>query len=373
MVLTAGETKETKTKELLIIDADAFIKGSTMSDLESGVAREVDLTQDSFIIIITGRRGSGKTTAMTFWAIRAAILYGIKIISTYPIEFYLRKRNKAGASYLEHIVSEPLDFTLLVQFDEAYTNAIILIDESPDIISHMASMGWKNRLVNAFTRQLRKNRITLFLGAQDSYIIDKSMRWQCDIEIKCSDLARYGSRTDGLLRGSVISQRFFDKSGVWTNLSSEERLQYGLDPCIIEGIIRPCILWGDKEHIAVFDSWHQIDIFENLRKYDLQLSSIKVGDGSKTFEDRYPVDGAVLVKALAAIKQIRDLEGSIIYQKEFFSLCEPLSIADKNNLGRILGEYGVKRGGGGGVRYYHFGEEFRLDDFKALANKGEEK
>jgi hypothetical protein len=48
----------------------------------------------------------------------------------------------------------------------------------------MSAMTWKNRLLNIFIRQLRKNHNSLFLAAQDFMLIDKSMLWQIDVEIQ---------------------------------------------------------------------------------------------------------------------------------------------------------------------------------------------
>ena len=139
----------------------------------------VDMSQDSYIWAFCGARGSGKSLSMTYYAAKAVYLYGAKLISNYPIDFRLYRDN---GEITEHH-AEPLDMYKLLCFDAEYQNCLILIDEAPDIISHLAAQTWKNRLLNVFVRQLRKNRNSLFIGTQNFMFIDKSMRWQTDIVV----------------------------------------------------------------------------------------------------------------------------------------------------------------------------------------------
>jgi hypothetical protein len=361
MVLTATEKRDEQNKELTIIDADFF----TASVNKEGYRKKcIRLDEDSYIIVYTGRRGGGKTTEMTHEGIKANCLYGMKLVSNYPIEYLLRRHKPDGSPVLEHIKSEDLDFEKLILMDEEYKGVIILIDEAPDIISHMASQGWRNRLTNAMVRQLRKNRNSLMMGAQDFELIDKSIRWQVDIEVQCKDASRFIDDPT-LLRGSLLWTNWFDHSGVWTNHTTQERINKGIDPCVMRKKVRPCLLWGNDTHLPVFDSWRPIDIMESLRKVEIKMSTIQIGDKvNQTMADQYPVSGGVLIKALNTIKTMfhEDKDNLAMYQRELYQSCSPITSAEKNNLGRMLSEYGIDRGGDGAKRYYSF-DRFNMEGF----------
>jgi hypothetical protein len=373
-----------KEKQIPIMDAEVFLEDNELSRFRDHKdswyrianpgtpenVHSVDLQDDSYIIVYTGRRGAGKTTVMTLHVIRAVVLYGMKVVSNYPIEFMLRRHRPNGKSYLQHVKSEPLDFYKLMCFDQEYQHCLICIDEAPDVISHMAALTWRNRLVAAFTRQLRKNYNSLFLGAQDFDLIDKSMRWQADIEVQCKDARRSLGDNCGLDRGEMIWVRFFDHSGQWTGQNTEDRYRMGVNPYVLQHKIFPRLMWGDATHEAVFDSWFQLDILESLRKVDLKLSSIKIGDraGSPVGGNRYPVSDRVLKTALACIENIlvSDDERKAVFQESFYDSMGGLGDADRNNLGKMLSLFNVERGrdNSNGKRWIGF-EAFDIDGFRA--------
>lgn len=370
MVTKLNEVKA-NPEELIVIDEEYFrwshatgLGNDGDDDPDGGLSLE-----DSYIIAFTGRRGSGKTTLMTFLAVWAVIFENKHLLSNYPIEFNVRRYRPDGKTYLQHVKSEDLDFTKLITFNPEYKSVLILLDEAADVVSHLASQSWKNRLLAAFVRQIRKNDISLVLATQDFMMIDKQLRWQVDIEVKCADYSRYGGQP-GLLRGSVLDEDMYDHSGVWTNQTTEDRIWRGEDPRVCQYMVRPCFLWGDKEKNIkpAFDSWYQINILENLRKYDLQQSKIEIGDRANiTFEARFPVSASALARALEAIRSVRQEfpDNPAIYQPDFYQVCAPLVYSDKNNLGKTLTEYGVYRGKDSRNRFYGFTDEFRLADFEA--------
>jgi len=234
----------------------------------------------------------------------------------------------------------------------------------------MASLSWRNRLVAAFTRQLRKNYNSLFLGAQDFDLIDKSMRWQIDITVKCQDASRVAGDNSGLERGEMLWLAWYDHSGQLTGMNTEDRLRKGMEPCIAKMELFPRLMWGDDEHEAVFNSWYQIDILDSLRKVDLKMSSIKVGDRANVDAgDKYPVSARTLASALQTIEMIFEEhpESPLIYQKYFYQSLGGLTDADKNNLGKKLSDYNVGRGGDGSKRYYDF-SQFNLKLFRDYVN-----
>lgn len=230
----------------------------------------VDLANDSYIWLFCGSRGAGKSLGMTYFAGKAVYLYDSRVISNYPIDFFITYMDGTPA---KHVLSEDLDMYKLLCFDEDYKDCIILIDEAPDIISHLSAMTWKNRLLNIFIRQLRKNRNSLFLGSQQFSLIDKSMRWQTDIVIKCQDAFRLYGGSDDLVRGAEVLLDFFDNSGQWTghsaNIGHDGDMEY-LQPD--DSLQLPgALIWG------AYDTYFQQDIWESLVRVDMRFQSYSVG------------------------------------------------------------------------------------------------
>lgn len=274
-------------KELLIIDDSVLFNSSEELSTSSGPSYSIRLDKDSYIWLFTGRRGGGKSVSMSFFIMRCVAIYNMRVIANYNLEFILRRHRPDGKTYLQHIKSEKLDFEKLLLQNDDYSHVIIAIDESPDIISHMAAQSWKNRLVNAFVRQLRHNFNSLFLVAQDASLIDKSMRWQVDVETQCSDVSRTIGDNSGLERGEMLSLKFFDQSGQWTGETTEDRINHAKylgdyeDIWVDKMDLFPRFMFGDDTHKAVFDSWQDINILESLKKVDLKLETISIGSGNE--------------------------------------------------------------------------------------------
>ena len=312
-----------------------------------GRCYDINLTVDSFIFAFTGRRGAGKTTSMTDEAARAAVIYPkMRLLSNYPIEF--------DVMYLDHHVrqirAEPLDLYKLLCFDKEYQNCLICIDEAPDIISHMASMTWKNRLLNIFTRQLRKNRNSLMLGAQEFGLIDKSMRWQVDIIVECEDQSRKGGWAVST-RGECILQRWLDNSGMWTGTSWKDQQDYNRAHNIFKEIgekrkLYPRFLWSDKNnggHRAVFDTYYQQDVWESLKKVDMHLDSYSVGD-KKNAEDAEDETGMTpKMRVITAIRQLIDTGGqdTFVAQPDFWEAIGPIDNTAKHTLSEQMKKAGM--------------------------------
>lgn len=272
-------------KPLKVIDESVFPSQENLFDRNERVpaaSYAVDLKADSFIWCFTGGRGGGKSTLMTYYAMWANWQYGLRIVSNFEIEYILQ--TKAGRY---HVKSEPLDLYRLFCFEHDYDDCIILLDEAPDIISHMASQSWKNRLLNVFVRQIRKNHNHLFLGAQYFELIDKSMRQQVDLILECQDASRkYGWGMHS--RGMCILCRVIDQSGLWTGIPYEALMwrlraegDFETDPALKTRVFSR-LLWADtKEHPGkpVFDSYTEFDVWESLRKVDMRLKTYSVGDG----------------------------------------------------------------------------------------------
>lgn len=371
---TKTKCKPAIEKELPIYDERLFQDSDEQHFSKAKEVHTLDPAVDPYIIAFTGRRGGGKTTAMTFYALMNVRHYNPRILSNYEIECQLRRFRPDGQSYLQHVKSEPLDFEKLMVGDNDYHDCLILIDEAPDIISHMASQSWRNRLVAAFTRQIRKNNITLLLASQSFDLIDKSVRWQTDIEIDCTDAARSLGDNADCERGEVIWLKFYDHSGIWTGETTEERRFKHEDQCVMRVQLYPRFMFGDDGHKPAFDSWATIDILDSLRRVDLKLSKITIGDkGVKSDAalefpaDKYPVSIKILKSMLSSIEAVMEIhpETPFIYQTEFNNSLGPVTAADKNNTGKVLTVFDVERGrdNSNGKRYYGF-EAFNIIGFR---------
>ena len=309
---------------------------------------DISLDVDSYIFTYTGRRGGGKTTSMTDGAAKAAFLYpNMRLLSNYPIEF--------TALYLDghtrHVKSEDLDLYKLLCFDQEYHNCLICIDEAPDIISHMAAMTWKNRLLNIFIRQLRKNRNSLMMGAQNFNLIDKSMRWQVDVIVECEDASRrYGG--DPTQRGELILQRWLDNSGMWTGKTWQEKERYNAMRGIRQDVgekrmIYPRFLWSDDNdggHRAVFDTYYQQDIWESLKKVDMHLDSYQVGDKTAPENKADQEDGSTpLMRTASALRTMLDNGIFRVAQTEFWKSVGDINETAKQSLSKKMTDYGLIR------------------------------
>jgi len=359
MVLELMEAPETTLVEGKIIHESLFWddgdpRHSLLNkDLEKGNKKKdtqiVDLRHDAYIIVFTGPRGSGKSLSMTGYAMKAVYLYNMRLVSNYPIEFSIQWLNGT----ITHHKSEPLDLYKLLCFDKEYRHCLILIDEAPDIISHMASMTWKNRLLNIFVRQLRKNMNTLVLGAQQFTLIDKSMRWQTDIIVKCKDSYRTYGASQGLERGASILVDMYDNSGQWTGdgkyIEFDQQLDF-IDPDD-SGQVKGAFVWG------AYDTNHLQDVFESLKKVDMNLGTYKVGAPETEEESDY-------------YERARDIimvaDGKVLSTELYDSIGEGTE-AEKQKVGSWLRKSGV-RNSGSGDRFKDF-TNFDREKFLRLANK----
>lgn len=360
-------------KDLVILDEHMLLRSKEHESNRRG--HPLDLSLDSYIIVFTGRRGGGKTTLMSYFAVMCVILWNMRLIANYPIEFMLRRYRPDGRSYLQHVKAESLDIYKLMTFDVEYQNCLILIDEAPEVVNYMSAQSWKNRLFESFVRQLRKNKNSLMLCSQDFALIDKAARWQTDIQVECWDAARLYGTDSFLERGQEIHTNWYDLSGMWTGKSSEERAHRGLRPEVLRLKVFPRVLWGDREAgiKPVYDTYYQINILESLRKVDLRLSKVVVGNNeSVEGEGKYPVSPSVLKTALFNIEKLLaddQNEQKATYQKTFYNFLPGIGDRDKNNLSKLLGQFNVGRGqAGDGKRFYDF-TNFDIANFRQMVEQ----
>lgn len=300
---------------------------------QNRVCHEINLFYDSYIIVFTGRRGGGKTTSMTFFAIKQAIDNGMRILSNYPIECTVNMLDHTQ----RHVKSEPLDIERLLSFDKDYKNCLIVIDEAPDIISHMAAMTWKNRLLNVFIRQLRKNHNSFFAGAQEFELLDKSFRWQTDVLVECEDASRkWGWHPS--TRGKLILQNWLDNSGLWTGRSYQQEIKERQSRGDYKAVgqrarLYPRFLWENDGFAPVFNSFEQTDVWESLKRVAIKFDAYNINpDASPENElsnkDTYDI-------AREAIRAAKEDKG-VIASPDFYSSLPNLNAAMKDKLSKDI-------------------------------------
>jgi len=312
----------------------------------------IDLSMDSYIWTFCGTRGAGKTLTMTRYAGRAVVIWGMNLVSNYPIKFTLNRID--GTSQL--VEAEPLDLYKLLCFEQDYQGCLIIMDEAPDIISHLAAMTWKNRLLNIFVRQLRKNRNSLFLGSQWFSLIDKSMRQQVDIIARCKDAFRLYGSEQGLARGALTLCDIYDNSGQWTghgaNINHDAQLDFVSPEDSLEIPGKP--IWG------AFDTFHQQDVWESLARVDMHFQTYSVGKPEEENTEVWERTG-LLVEVAA--------EAGRFKKTDFYdSISEDLTRSEKNKIGSALRKADVETKGSGGKEYFDF-DNFNRDKFMKAIKK----
>jgi hypothetical protein len=334
--MTTQVSKESSSLPLTVIGEQYFMDEDEPTT-NSGITHDIKLDSESYIFAFTGRRGGGKTTSMSYHAAKCMTLFNQRILSNYPIQFMFRRSD--GRCY--PLKSEALDLYKLLCFDNDYKNCVICIDEAPDIVSHMASMTWKNRLLNIFVRELRKNRNTLMLAAQDFMLLDKSMRWQVDVIVECEDAYRkYGP---SFQKGALILERWKDSSGMWTGEPWEQALKranarglYGdegdwCEDC--ELISTP--MWGQPgKTLPLFDTYYQQDIWESLKKVDMHLSSYSVGDQSEGQQQQGADNPFTLAASL--IQSVKENSNGIIPSTHFYGAIPGITKVQKDKLSKAI-------------------------------------
>jgi len=348
------EDVEDESKPLKTIHESIFWEdGCPWGAKDNEGYHSIDMGVDSYIWCFTGSRGAGKSTLMTLCAMYFNYLYGFRLVSNYPIAYKLQRRHGKP----EEIRSEPLDFFKLFCFEHDYDNCLILLDEAPDVISHMAAQTWKNRLLNIFVRQLRKNHNSLFMGAQYFELIDKSMRTQTDILAECEDASRkYGWGRS--FRGMCILLRMVDNSGLWTGEAYEQALSRMRNKGSFEDPtekyeVFPRVLWDNDGHSAVFDSFKEFDVWESLRKVDMKLQTYAVGDAQNKEAPRWATEAPTLIEQAQ--------NAGIITKKEMYDSFGDLTKKEKMDIGEMLHNAGATDYGTAN-RKYNF-ENFSMDKF----------
>jgi hypothetical protein len=112
---------------------------------------------------------------------------------------------------------------------------------------------------------------------------------------------------------------------------------------------------------------NEIKVFPD--KYLISEKALRVGNENKDFLDKYPISGKALQLVLDSINDIyRTMpEGErVVWQKGFYnSFNYGLSEKDRSNIGKLLSECGIRRGGNKNKPWINF-DGFDYDKLKAM-------
>tara|TARA_Y100000310_G_scaffold340407_2_gene436089 strand:+ start:555 stop:1538 length:984 start_codon:yes stop_codon:yes gene_type:complete len=131
------------------------------------------------VILFFGRRGQGKTLAMTALAKmmqdRAAeAKSGLGLVSNYFINFADK--------------SDPYLLDELIEFPEWAYNLLVSIDEVGSAFSARRSIANINVLFSSFLTQIRKRNIEVMFTTQFPQVIDQQVLMQVDLFIRCESV-----------------------------------------------------------------------------------------------------------------------------------------------------------------------------------------
>lgn len=152
------------------------------------------------VIMFIGRRGRGKTTCMTCFALllrkrrlAAGYVAWAEVLSNYWTDF-----------------SKPDPYLLdkLIEFPEGLHHKIILVDEAMTALANRRSLMTINLLISNMLMQLRKRKLDMLFTTQFPQFIDFQVLYQVDLFIEC-DMDPAGNMADLYIH---------DHWGQWTGM-----------------------------------------------------------------------------------------------------------------------------------------------------------
>ncbi len=315
--------------ELVTIPEWVFYPGGSRIDRpcvmpDTPAKNEMDLWLDSYVIALVGHRGAGKTTLASALAIRSKWLWPeMRIVSNFPMKWAI----KDSKGELQENQSEPLDLVKMINFDADYQHCLIVLDEAPAILNRMGAATNRNRLLNLWIQQLRKNQDSLILCSQDFKLIDYEAQYQTDVIVYCKDASRRYPES-GVKRGGVVLMDVLDHSGQWTGYPYDERHK------VYRKRLNSEYVWG------TFNTYFQLDILAQLWRLEMQKQTYSLESGGavkgKQEEDTY------LLVADALIQQAVSTGQDSIDSRQFFKELGATK-AQKDEIGRRLVALGCSR------------------------------
>ena len=302
----------------------------------------IDFGNDSYVLCFTGSRGAGKTSLMTFVSEWIAYTWDKRIVSNYPISIDIITPEKK----VVNLRSEQLDLGKMFLFDGTYSNALIVMDEAPQVINRLATMTWKNRLLDMYLQKIRHDQISFLYGSQNEGIdggwVDASLRFQTDLLIDCKDASRVYPGT-GNERGAVTLYDVKDRSGLWTGKTYKESGEVYQYRALTK------LIWGS------FDTLQQFDLFESLRGVAVNVGKYQVTDK----EEQPAIPDGVVEKVLQTAEV--GLSQGKMKMTDFYNNIGDIDQKVKSSIGHILSKAGIRRYAGGWFDFSNFDmEKFKV-------------
>ena len=153
------------------------------------------------VLFFMGRRGAGKTLAMTYLAKYMQEVYRLKrsnrrIFSTYWLSF----ADECGPRMIDAIYANPFE----------YKASIVLIDEIADFVPSKRAMGGFALDFESWTRKIRKLGVEILMATQFPQDITRAVLRQCDLFVRCR----------ALIEGRHVDLEIYDW---WGNYTGNQR------------------------------------------------------------------------------------------------------------------------------------------------------
>ncbi len=131
------------------------------------------------VLFFLGRRGAGKTLAMTYLAKYMQSVYrntgsNRRIFSTYWLSF----ADECGPRLIDGMYQDPF----------AYQKSIVVIDEIADFVPSKRAMSGFVTNFESWIRQIRKFQIEVLMATQHPTDITRSVLRQCDLFARCRSI-----------------------------------------------------------------------------------------------------------------------------------------------------------------------------------------
>ncbi len=309
---------------------------------EKGEGIILDMSKESWVWCFTGPKRAGKTSYMTYLAEKCAYLYDKRIISNYPIAFTIRYQDGT----LRKFESEDMDIGKMLTQDADYRGCLLVLDEAPRTINRLATMTWKNRLLDMWLQQIGHDEISLLYASQNEELdrgwVDGALRFQTDILVRCRDASRRYPRA-GYERGAMVLADLIDKSGQWTGYSYYER------PRVFRRRILTKLIWN------TFDTHEHIDVMESLARVKINAPTFEIGQGQAAMPPLAYLENAQSI--------IETVNGCFIETTRFYDMIGNLTDSHKKQLAHRMRAAGAKIGtghAGGKIDFAKFDmEKFR--------------
>lgn len=305
---------------------------------ERGEGIILDMSKESWVWCFTGPKRAGKTSYMTYLAEKCAYLYGKRIISNYPIAFTIRYQDGTCRKF----VSEKMDIGKMLTQDADYRGCLLVLDEAPRIINRLATMTWKNRLIDMWLQQIGHDEVSLLYASQNEELdrgwVDGALRFQTDILVRCRDASRRYPRA-GYERGAMVLADLLDKSGQWTGYSYYER------PRVFKRRILTKLIWN------TFDTHEHIDVMESLSRVKINAPTYEIGQAQEA------APPAFLENARSIIDTVN---GGRIETTRFYDMIGDLTDSQKKQMAHRIRAAGAKIGighAGGKIDFANFNME----------------